>query len=138
MRIIRIPAYLDSYWGILLREKRQLIRLNKQVSVVCKVAEKKGDVHHLFTKDLSGEGICIKVPEILPEGTLLDLTINAPDSKPILLKGEVAWVKKVEEMSAGGERLFDTGIRFIKVDPKDKDRFKKFLQTALKEAGINE
>lgn len=130
--IIQIPAYLDNYWDIL-KEKRKVVRFEKRLPVTCVVEERPGNVHRVFNKNISGEGICLAVPEMLPEGSLLGLKIEVPNEEPITAKGEVVWVKEAEGIPARTERLFDTGVKFIKIELMDKIRLGNFLSTVLEE-----
>lgn len=130
-RVTRIPAYLDSYWDVL-KERRNSRRFKKSLPVICNVAEKTGNVHHIFSKNISGEGLCLRVPEILPEGSQLDLKIEAPDDNNLITaRGEVVWVKESEEEPGQTQRLFDTGIKFTKIEPEDKARLGGFLISLL-------
>lgn len=126
--ISEIPADLESYWDGK-TERRRGKRFKKELNVVCSVPEKKGNNYHLFSKDISGEGICLQVPEILPEGTVMDLKVNIPDGKPILVRGIVVWVSEFPNEAEQSERLFDTGIKLIKVDASDKQKFIDYLNS---------
>lgn len=107
------------------------MRFIKSLPVICNVVEKTGNVHHIFSKNISGEGLCLRVPEMLPEGSQLDLKIEVPDGNPITAKGKVVWVKESEEESGQTQRLFDTGIKFTKIEPEDKSRLGVFLVSLL-------
>jgi len=127
--VAEIPAYLDSYWDML-KERRRTIRYEKHLPVFCSVPEHQGDKYRIFSKDISGEGVCIQLPEMLPEGSILDLEINIPESSSVLVRGEVVWVTVADSDSTakGGERAFTAGIRFTKVDIRDKKRLNSFLE----------
>jgi len=125
--IAEVPAYLDSYWDML-KERRRIIRYVKSLPVQCSFAEKQNDTYRIFSKDISGEGICLSLPEMLPEGSILDLEINISDGKPVYVKGEVVWVSVAKEPSGGEERSFTAGVRFSKVDVRDKQRLNTFLE----------
>ncbi|NQT96025.1 MAG: PilZ domain-containing protein [Candidatus Omnitrophica bacterium] len=125
--VSEIPAYLDSYWDKL-KEKRKVIRFKKRLPVTCSVPEKKGNAYHIFSNDISGEGVCLLAPEMLPEGSVLDLEIDISSGNPVAVKGEVVWVDKGKESSSNGERVFTAGIKFTRVDAKDKQRLNTFLE----------
>lgn len=129
-RTDRISGTLDSYYSRL-KERRQTIRLNKQLNIVCKVAEKAGSHWSVFSKDISGEGICVYLPEILPQDAIVDLDINIPGKGLVSVRGEVVWVKEDDTLTEGGRRLFSAGIRFIKIKPKDKNNLVNFIEASL-------
>jgi len=131
-KVDQIEARVDKYWDSL-KERRKFIRFKKCLNVVCNVPEKQGTIYHTFSKDISGEGICLQVQEILPEKTILDLKVELPGSRPISIIGEVAWVNETPNEAMASERLFDTGIKFIKIYPKDKESLGGFLELTIKD-----
>ena len=136
-----VPAKLDSYWDSL-KERRKFRRFNSSLSVECSFSEQSNNVYHVFSKDISGEGICIQVSEIIPEGSLLDLKIDVPETKPISVKGKIVWVDESPRTSNEQDRVFNAGIQFVKVDTRDKKRLRDFLDvvaqegTKLKRGGV--
>lgn len=134
-RVVQIPAFLDSYWDIL-KEKRRFMRFKERLPVSCSVARRTGSVHRIYSSDISGEGICLQVPEMLPEKTTLDLKIEIPNDDPVVIKGEVVWVKEAEAEAGQTERLFDTGVRFTKIKADDKARLGVFLASIMNRYGI--
>lgn len=130
--ISHIKAYVDSYWSIL-KESRSSIRFKKQLEVECVVPEKGGYKHRVYTNDISGKGLSLWVPEILPEGSSLDLSIKlSEDSEPIKITGEVVWVDEAKVKSEYSHRLFNTGIKFLKIELKDSQKFSDYLNMLLK------
>jgi hypothetical protein len=121
-----ISAKLDSYWNTL-KERRKFKRFKRQLNVECSVLEKAGNIYHAFSQDISGEGICLQVPEIMPEKSLVGLEIEIPDKRPIVVKGEVVWVSEMKRDFSASERIFKIGVRFLKIDIKDKDLLSEFL-----------
>ncbi len=121
-----VPARLESYWDTL-KERRKFRRFKKKLAVDCSISESPGDRYHSFSKDISGEGICLQVPEIMPEGRQLNLEIHIPDKRTILVKGEIVWINEVKRLSQDSDRLFSAGIKFLKLNPKDKDLLAEFF-----------
>lgn len=121
-----VDADLQGYWGAI-KEKRHSIRFAQRIAVECSLAKKENSVHRLFSKDISGEGICLELGEMLPEGANLGLKLLIPNEKPLELKGEVVWVAKARVISGSDERRFEAGVRFTKISPQAKDRLLKFL-----------
>lgn len=71
------------------------------------------------------------VPEMLPEGARLDLKIELPNDDPITVTGEVVWVKEsIDKFQLTG-RFFNTGIKFRKIESKDKTRLSRYLLSAV-------
>ena len=126
--ISEISADLESYWDGK-AERRRARRFKKKLSVICSVPEKKGNNYHIFSKDISGEGICLQVPEILPEGIALDIKVNIPGEKAISARGIVAWVNESPNGAKQPERLFDTGIKFIRIDTGEKQKLVNYLNS---------
>jgi c-di-GMP-binding flagellar brake protein YcgR len=92
-----------------------------------------GDTYKTFSKDISGQGICLKIPEIVPQGGVLDLLVSMPDKRPIKITGEVVWVKEIEaQAQEGAGRTFDAGVRFLKIARQDQKLLDRFLLEAAK------
>ena len=126
-----IPAKLDSYWDSL-KERRRFRRFDTSLSVDVSFSEQSNSVYHVFSKDISGEGLCIQVSEIMPEGSLLDLKINIPKTRPISVKGEIVWVDESPRVSNDQDRVFNAGVQFVKVDTRDRKRLRDFLDVTVK------
>lgn len=124
--LAHISAKLDSYWDTL-KERRKFRRFEKQLNVECSVPEKAGNVYHAFSCDISGEGICLQVSEIMPEKSQVNLEIKIPDKRPIAVKGEVVWVSEVKRDFSASERVFKIGLRFLKIGVRDKGLLHEFL-----------
>ena len=126
-----VQAKIDSYWDAS-KENRKFRRFKKELSVDCTIPEKPGDTYKTFTSDISGQGICLKVPEIVPQGGVLNLLVSIPDRKPIKITGEVVWVNEIKEKVEGLARAFNAGIKFLKIDKHDQKILDKFLIESAK------
>jgi hypothetical protein len=122
----RVQANLDGYWDSS-KEKRQFRRFKKRLSVDCIVPEMPGDQYKTFSHDISGQGVCLNVPEIMPKGSRVKLKIGIPDKTTLNVVGEVVWVKEVAQDPAELKRIFSAGIRFFALDKKDKAALDNFL-----------
>ncbi|MFH0732924.1 MAG: PilZ domain-containing protein [Candidatus Omnitrophota bacterium] len=129
-RTDKICAKLDSYYSGL-KEKRKSIRIKENLDVVCKVTEVSNSHWSVFSKDISGEGICLHMPEILPENANIELVIVIPESKRVSARGRVVWVKEAETSGSDGKRQFNAGIQFTKINPADKDVLVDFIKSSL-------
>ncbi|UCH12147.1 MAG: PilZ domain-containing protein [Candidatus Omnitrophota bacterium] len=126
----RVAGELDAYYSML-KDRRKSIRLNKRLSVDCKVMKKPDSRWSVFSKDISGEGICLNMPEILPQDAIVDLDVDIPGEKHIIARGKVVWAKEIDTLDSEGKRQFDSGIKFIKISPKDKDELVNFIKGSL-------
>jgi len=104
-------------------EHRQHIRLGKSLVVTyllsTEILKGKGK-----SRNISEGGLCLPLLRRLEAGTLLDLEIKvADDQKPLLARGEVAWVQGRQD-----SRLpFEAGIKFIKIDPVTKRELRQII-----------
>jgi len=124
--LAHISAKADSYWDGT-QEKRRFKRFKMELLVDCTIPERPGDTYSTFTKDISGQGICLRIPEIVPKESTLILVVNIPNHRPIKITGEVIWVKEIEEKTEGLARAFNAGIKFLKIDERDKRVLDNFL-----------
>ncbi len=69
--------------------------------------------------DISEEGMYITTPDSFLKGSVLDLSFRLyNDERPIAVNGEVRYIEEGEGM----------GIRFVDLDPEDRERIRKFVQ----------
>lgn len=63
-------------------------------------------------KDLSANGVCVKLQEALPVSSILRLYINYPSSdKPYVIVCKIAWVRK-HDKSKG----YEAGLNFVEIE----------------------
>jgi hypothetical protein len=124
--IAYVHANLEGYWDSS-KEKRRFKRFKVSLPVDCIVPEKPGDVYKTFSRDVSGTGICISVPEIMPESSRVRLRVCLPNNQQVSLAGEIVWVKEAEPTPANNGRVFNAGIRFVDMDKRGKGIFDSFL-----------
>jgi c-di-GMP-binding flagellar brake protein YcgR len=125
--IARISAKADSYWDGT-QEKRRFKRFKAELAVDCTIPERPGDTYKTFSKDISGQGICLTVPEIIPQGGVLSLHVSVPGQGPIKILGEVVWVKEAEDSKEKNlGRAFNAGIKFLKIDSHGQKALDNFL-----------
>lgn len=68
-----------------------------------------------FTNDVSNGGVFVATFELLPVGSLLDLSFALPGGARIAVRGEVRWVR---ELDAGDPDVFPgLGIGFVDLPP---------------------
>ena len=124
--LAHVKANADGFWDSS-NEKRKFRRFKLELPVDCVITEKQSDTYKTFSKDISGQGICMTVPEMVPQGGLLQLSVSIPDKKPIQITGEVIWVKELERLADSSARSFNAGIRFLKIGRHDQKLLDNFL-----------
>jgi len=83
-----------------------------------------------YSKDLSEEGGRFIVGEDVKIGQNITVALELPvNFLPILIDGEVVWVKKIDEYEADIPATAEVGIRFVKLDlPGDEEKLKNYLK----------
>ena len=78
-----------------------------------------------LSKDISKGGVCIPLPASLQRGSRLHLSIQLPKARrPLSVWGEVVW--QTSRFSDPSGR-FETGIRFVELDPSKILTIARFL-----------
>ncbi len=120
---------LKEYWTVG-KEQRRTQRFNITLDVSYKLLRSSQPNASTSSKDISEGGICIQSYEILPKGTPLETTINVPKSKePVSIKGRVAWCEEVGQLDKDGKRTFSTGIEFLEMDKKQRERLLDYINS---------
>ena len=113
-----------------MEEKRKFVRIEWPVVVEYKTLEEPYTQDQIVGRDISEGGVCFTVYERLLKGTKLDIQVRVPfDSMPIFVKGKIVWIKKL-----GGQhdRIFEVGVSFTEVGPKDEKRLKMYIENEIK------
>lgn len=80
-----------------------------------------------FLKDLSMGGVCIYTHDEIPPVTNLSLLIHHfSDEAPIEARGEVLWQRQSKILGC-----YDTGIRFINLEPAEEEKLIAFIESFL-------
>ena len=61
-------------------------------------------------RNVSEGGLLVSLPEPMPVGSPLDLTVRPRGRRPVGIRGEVV---RVERRGEQGRVLFDVGLRFL-------------------------
>lgn len=113
-----------------MEERRKFVRIDWPVIVRYKTIEEPSTGDQIVGRDISEEGVSFTVYEKLVKGTDLDIEINVPfDSMPIFAKAKVMWIRKVGEEHA---KVFEVGVNFIEVDPRDQKRLRMYINNEIK------
>jgi len=107
-------------------ENRSLARWPTTLAVVCSFTGQYNNPLCVQVRSLDvGEGgIRLLLPEE-PKGKEMKMRIYLPyGRKPIFASGEVVWTREKETEEG---KFFETGIRFTKIEPTDKQKILFFV-----------
>jgi len=117
---------IKEYWNG--SERRKYVRVKKEFPVKYSVGKESQLLKSGVTKNISAGGILLETSEKLHLETNLGLTINIPNlQKPINANGLVVWVKDSPKTDQTGKRFFDTGIKFLNLEPEKKDALLQYI-----------
>lgn len=117
------------------KERRKFKRFDAFLSVKYKSDDNVQKRGLSLSKDLSREGMKVTMNEMLKRGSLVDLEIDIPDDpKPIQTSAEVVWSKPAQEE----DRAYETGLRFVMMDPVDKFRVLDYAYNHWLETKVND
>jgi len=104
-----------------LTDRRKASRLNIPLKIEYKLLPKQNILKETSLEDVSGTGLRVNLDYYLNRGSRLKTLLYFPEQEnPVTAFSEVVWCKK---RPADKEKLFDVGMKYIKVDQKDKERF---------------
>lgn len=89
------------------------VRLPFEVPVTYQLRGEAGPPFHGWTHDISRGGLLLRLPKVLPLGTLLEVTLHTPTG-PLTTEGAVTWVAPLEGRTPGGP--IRHGVRFTALD----------------------
>ena len=107
-------------------EKRKAQRLNLSLPLEYRPALGKGtSSEKIFTRDISGSGVGLRLAYPIEKGTRLGTLLYFPtDRRPISSVGEVVWCTK---RIIKGKTFYDVGVKHLKIAAKDRERFVFFF-----------
>jgi hypothetical protein len=111
------PEQLEPLRDLFLSEgpaRHAGVRWPLDVSVTCRPQDEAGLSVHGRTGDVGRGGLLLRLPETLPPGTRLEVTLHTPD-EPVTVCGEVVWVEAAERRIPGD--LIGHGLRFTSLGP---------------------
>ena len=140
-RLSRKSARLNRFWHFD-RERRKNVRINTEIDVLYEVSNSKANHRRLTSKsrNISIGGVNLALNEKLFPGTQLSLQLDVPKAqRPILVQGEIVWVKEIpakfaKEARDRKERFFATGVKFVQVKPEDETKLREFINERIKVA----
>lgn len=88
------------------------LRVPMELPVTCRLKEKPGPALEGKTGDISRGGLLLRLPEVVPPGTALEVTIPTSRGK-IEAEGEIVWVEPSDAQRPG--ELIRHGLRFTDI-----------------------
>ncbi len=105
-------------------DRRKTQRLNIPILVKYKIFPRKKLLEETFCQDISGSGFRLKTEYPIKNGERFKTLLHFPSSlKPVTATSEVVWCKEAALKDKFGRRNYNIGIRYLKIAPKDKERF---------------
>jgi len=109
-------------------QRRNYVRVPILLNVMYRV---KGDekIYTTSTKDLSGGGMKIVLPEMLKIRDILQVRLELPSPEsPIDCEGKVVWIDTEEILNNNKlEKISYAGVEFTLIDEKERERLIRFL-----------
>lgn len=103
-------------------DRRKAQRLDMPMRIQYKLMSRKKTLQETFCRDLSGGGVRLTLDHSLKKGSKLITHLYFPEeSSPVTAITSVVWCKKI--MRENKKPVFDTGMKYIKIIPKDRERF---------------
>lgn len=122
---------LTGYWNG--AERRADVRVKRSLKAAYAVEKNSLRKNDTLSKNISLGGILMQLYEKLYPSTLLLLDIFLPDNKePIIAKGEIMWIKELSTLDEIGRRTFDAGIKFVSMNPRDKEKLDREIKNLAK------
>ncbi|OGW84587.1 MAG: hypothetical protein A2987_05705 [Omnitrophica bacterium RIFCSPLOWO2_01_FULL_45_10] len=104
-------------------ERRRFLRFETAISGICEIINEKWKASSKI-RNISKDGALIVLDRPLRQGSEIKLSMDVPgDNVPIYASCQVAW----QSDSASRDRLFETGVRFTKIDSLDKGRLLEYI-----------
>src|SRR5262249_48859862 len=78
-----------------------------------------------FSTNISEGGLFVATVNMLPVGTLVDLTRSLPGESRLCIQGEVRWLREVNDRTPNVFPGF--GVRFVNLFPSTAEALKRFV-----------
>jgi hypothetical protein len=102
--------YVLYSWGI---TRWNGVRLPFEVAVTCQPKGEAAPPLHAQARDVSRAGLLLRLPQVVPPGRVLELTLHAR-RRALTANGAVVWVAPLEGRTPGS--LIRHGLRFTPLD----------------------
>ena len=112
--------------------RRKFTRANYQCRIFIKEMNATEPISTM-TENVGAGGICVILAKDLGLFKEVSLEVSLEDNQPpISSPGTVVWVVKKRPDKKGEPYMYDTGIEFIDLDDKNKERLLKIVNSILK------
>jgi c-di-GMP-binding flagellar brake protein YcgR len=130
-RKLRIPrGELAGFWGG--HERRETVRLFQGLEVRYRVKEHAHANTPGHGRDISTGGVRLVTHERISQGSALAVEITLPGRKEAFAAdGEVVWTKELPSQDPEGRRVFEVGLQFIDLKPKDENFLSDYIKGIL-------
>jgi len=111
--------------------RRKYPRADLEVDVKLRAGREQKEIQ-VRTRNISAGGVCVMLAEMLPVGTQLRMVLELPDTGSALdAVGEVVWSLRQHKLLKRKTDVFETGIKFVDLDNRDRDRLIRIAQNYL-------
>ncbi|MBC7319941.1 flagellar brake protein [bacterium] len=109
-------------------QRRRYVRVPIVLNIQYKLKEVE-KIYYTYSKDISGGGARIILPEPLRVRDIIDMRIELPSPElPIDCEGEIVWIDRQEILvNNKREEIIHAGVRFTLIEEKERERLIKFL-----------
>ncbi|MCX7795019.1 MAG: flagellar brake protein [bacterium] len=109
-------------------QRRRYVRIPIVLNIQYKLKET-DKIYYTYSKDISGGGIRIVLPEVLNIHSIVEVRIELPPPElSINCEGEIVWIDKQEiVVNNRKEEIIHAGIKFTLIEEKERERLIRFL-----------
>jgi len=105
-------------------ERRRFLRFETALNALCEIISEKWRATSKI-KNISKDGALLTLPKSLKQGSEIKLSMDVPgDNVPIFASCKVAWQKEARK-----DNIYETGVKFTKLENPDKGRLLEYIYT---------
>jgi hypothetical protein len=105
-------------------ERRRFVRV--KLHFTASITDSQGVTISTYAEEISQKGVKVSIKRELKRSTDVELEIYLR-REPLVCKGKVAWVRKIEGEYLEGGVVFDTGIELYDLSQEDKKLIKTII-----------
>ena len=116
-----------------MENKRKYKRTDKGIKFIFKFLYKKGE-KELLCLDIGAGGMSFALKERIKIGTVLELVLILPgEERPFYCFAKVSWQADVRKKYKDNNFYFNTGIRFVRMNAKERKKLIRYVYDSLEE-----